>query len=129
MLLSILWMCIIGLFCMWLVILGAIGERGRLFLAKHPLVFLAIHVPVMFIFVQIGGEGLLFGVGNLIAGLGAQFMLMAWGVRKHGLTWTGGKTESYQRLHPKVRKTHLRHRLKYGLVSRLAQSSRPEERL
>lgn len=122
MLLSIMWMCILGLFGMWMVILGAIGERGRLFLARHPLVFLGIHIPVMLVFVQIGGEGLLFGVGNLVAGLAAQFLLMAWGVKKHGLTWMGGKTESYKSLHPKVRKTHLPTRIKYGLVKRLASN-------
>jgi hypothetical protein len=127
--LGLTFLSIIGLFGMWLVILGAIGERGRLWLARHPLLFLLLHLPIMFAFTSIGGEGLLFGVGNLIAGLGAQVLLMAWGHYRHGLTWTGGRTETYTSLHPKVRKTHLRHRISYGLATRLAHSSRHQERL
>lgn len=123
---SLTFLSIMGLFGMWLVILGAIGMRGRLFLARHPLVFLLLHLPIMFAFTYVGGEGLLFGVGNLIAGLLAQFLLMLWGMTRHGLTLTGKETSLYHELHPAVRKTHLPTRIEHRLVSRLAEMTDDE---
>jgi hypothetical protein len=50
---------------------------------------------------SIGGEGIVFGLSNLIAGIIGQLYLGGWGKRKHGLTFTGKRTPKYYRLHPK----------------------------
>jgi hypothetical protein len=87
---------------MWLAIIFIIPQRLRLWLAQHPFVFLMVHIPFMFFMTMIGGEGLMFGISNLAAGLIAQVVLASWGVRKHGLTWGGRKTELYYELHPRL---------------------------
>lgn len=123
--LIILWMVCLGLFGMWLVILGAIGEKGRFFLARHPFLFLSLHLPIMFAFTMIGGEGLMFGVGNLLAGLAAQVVLAVWAMRKHGLTFTGKPGPQYERLHPRApRKPSMIVRTQYRFVSALNRAGR-----
>lgn len=87
--LELVFLALIGLTGMWLIIIAVMPPWMKYALARHPYIFLLIHVPVMFAMASIGGEGLIFGIGNLIAGCIAQVVLMAWGMRRHGLTWTG----------------------------------------
>jgi hypothetical protein len=100
MMLTVMTGALIGLLGMWLVVIAVLPTRARLFLAMHPFLFLMVHVPFMMFMTSIGGEGIIFGVSNLIAGLIAQGVLAFWGVKKHGLTWTGKKTLRYLALHP-----------------------------
>jgi hypothetical protein len=90
-----------SLLALWLTVIGIMPLRLRLWLAKHPFAFLLIHIPFMVFMTSVGGEGLLFGVSNLAAGIVAQFVLAWWGVRYHGLTWGGRKTNLYFALHPR----------------------------
>ena len=90
----------IGLLGMWLLVLAVIPPRLRLWLAMHPLAFLMVHIPFMMLMTSIGGEGIIFGIGNLLAGIVAQIALAGWGVKEHGLTWTGKKGPRYYDTHP-----------------------------
>jgi len=112
---------------LWLAIVFILPVRVRLWLAQHPFVFLLVHVPVMFAMSMIGGEGMLFGVSNMAAGLLAQGVLAWWGVKRHGLTWAGRKTELFYELHPRLLDVEVVRR--YVMVKRVAMElpSRPQK--
>jgi hypothetical protein len=99
MMLAILAGAFLGLLGMWLLVVAVIPPRLRLWLATHPLAFLMVHIPFMLLMTSIGGEGIIFGVSNLLAGIVAQLALAGWGVKEHGLSWTGKKTPKYYYIH------------------------------
>jgi hypothetical protein len=92
---------VVGLFGIWLLIIHAMPIKMRIMFARKPWLFLLIHIPVMYSLSFVGGEGLIFGIANLIGGIGAQFYLAFWGWRNHGLTFAGRKTPKYHQIHPK----------------------------
>lgn len=102
MMLLLLLICFVSLLGMWLTVVFILPGKIRLWLAQHPFVFLLIHIPFMVFMTSVGGEGLMFGVSNLAAGLLAQVILAYWGVHRHGLTWGGKKTEVFFELHPRL---------------------------
>jgi hypothetical protein len=103
---TLVFAAIVGLSALWIMIIHALPLRVQLFLACHQFIFLLVHIPVMLLMSMIGGEGLIFGLGNLIAGIIGQFYLAGWG-RRHGLTITGKKTQLYYKLHPKRSKRRI----------------------
>lgn len=102
-----LWLVIIaicGLTVMWILIVNAMSPRTKLFMARRQWLFLLVHIPVMWIMTNIGGEGLIFGLSSLIGGLIGQGYLAHWGT-KQGLTWSGRRTPRFYRMHqPKKRR-------------------------
>jgi hypothetical protein len=95
----------IAFVALWLVAIHAMPPKVRIFLARRPWLFLAIHVPVMYFTTFIGGAGLIVAVGSLLGGVIGQLYLSAWGMR-HGLTFMGKRTPKYALMHPKRGKQH-----------------------
>jgi hypothetical protein len=101
---NLILLALAGLTCMWILIVLAMPDKMKLFLARRQWLFLLLHIPVMMLFTTIGGEGLVFGVSSLCAGLVGQCFLAFWGKRKHHLTMTGKRTPAYYKLHPKKKR-------------------------
>jgi len=94
---------IVGLTTIWIIIVHEIPFKARIFLCRHQYIFLMIHIPIMYLMTMIGGEGLIFGLANLIGGCISQLYLATWGTR-YGLTFSGKKTAKYYKLFPKKKK-------------------------
>jgi hypothetical protein len=79
---------------MWVFIVAHMKPRTKHFFARKPMLFLMLHIPIMFLLAQLGGEGMLFTVGSLCGGIVGQIYLAYWGTTQ-GLTWSGRWTPAY----------------------------------
>ena len=91
----------------WMILLHALSERQQRFLCRHQWLFLAIHLPVMYILSAFMGEGMIVGVGSLAGGLLGQIYLAFRGMKRFGLTFLGRRTNRYYELYPKKEKKHV----------------------
>ena len=105
------------MFIMWVSIIHFIGERFRLFLARHQWILFLVHIPVMVFFSMIGGDGMIFASASFIGGIAGQFYLSVWGMNR-GLTLFGRKTAQYKPI-VKVKKPKLRHRIDLAVTNKL----------
>lgn len=94
---------ILGLTMVWVLIIHEIPFKMRIFLCRNQYIFLLVHIPFMYLMTLIGGEGLIFGLSNLVAGVISQLYLAMWGT-KYGLTFGGKKTSKYYKMFPKKTK-------------------------
>lgn len=106
-----------GMFITWLSIIHFMGERTRLFFARHQWILFIMHVPVMMFFANIGGDGMIFASASFIGGIAGQLYLSWWGTR-HGLTFWGKLTENYVPIE-KPKKVSRRLKLDLAITNKL----------